>query len=36
MRRMLDMLNEEERTDIMIQQLDKADSNEAFLTNLGK
>lgn len=36
MRRMLDMLNEEERTDIMIQQLEKTDSNEKFLVNLGK
>jgi transcription termination factor Rho len=36
MRRMLEMLSEEERTDIMIQQLEKTETNEDFLNNLGK
>ena len=36
MRRMLEMLNEEERTDIMIQQLERTEANEQFLMNLGK
>ncbi len=36
MRRMIDMLNEEERTDIMIQQLERTETNEDFLKNLGK
>jgi len=36
MRRMLEMLNEDERTDIMIQQLEKTETNEEFLMNLGK
>lgn len=36
MRRMLTMLNEDERTDIVIQQLEKTETNEEFLKNLGK
>ena len=36
MRRMIDMLNEDERTDIMIQQLERTETNEDFLKNLGK
>lgn len=36
MRRMLTMLNEDERTDIVIQQLEKTENNEEFLKNLGK
>ncbi len=35
-RRMIEMLSEEERTDIMIQQLERTQTNEEFLTNLGK
>jgi transcription termination factor Rho len=36
MRRMFTMLDKSERTEIMINQLDKAESNADFLTNLGK
>ncbi len=36
MRRMMDMLNPEERTAILIDQLSKTESNEEFLENLGK
>jgi transcription termination factor Rho len=36
MRRMFSMLTKDERTEIMIQQLDKYDTNTDFLTNLGK
>ncbi len=36
MRRMMDMLGENERTSILIEKLSQADSNEAFLENLGK
>ncbi len=36
MRRMIDMLNDDERTDIMIQQLERTETNEDFLKNLGK
>jgi len=36
MRRMIEMLNEDERTDIMIQQLERTETNEDFLKNLGK
>ncbi len=36
MRRMLDMLNADERTEILIERLLKAESNEAFLESLGK
>jgi transcription termination factor Rho len=34
--RMLDMLGPDERTNLLIEQLSKTDSNEAFLENLGK
>jgi len=36
MRRMMDMLNPDERTALFIEQLSKTDTNEAFLENLGK
>ncbi|MEK7604905.1 MAG: transcription termination factor Rho [Patescibacteria group bacterium] len=36
MRRMMDMLNENERTALFIEQLNKTESNEDFLENLGK
>lgn len=36
MRRMLDMLNPEERTQKLVEQLSKTESNEDFLKNLGK
>ncbi len=36
LRRMLDMLSPEERTELFLQQLAKTKSNEEFLDNLGK
>jgi transcription termination factor Rho len=36
MRRMMDMLNPEERTQILIEQLSKTETNEEFLEALGK
>jgi transcription termination factor Rho len=36
MRRMMDMLNPEERTQRLVEQLGKTESNEEFLENLGK
>ena len=36
MRRMMDMLGENERTSIFIERLSKTDSNDEFLDNLGK
>jgi transcription termination factor Rho len=36
MRRMLDILGPDERTDVMIERLSKTDSNREFLDNLGK
>jgi transcription termination factor Rho len=36
MRRMMDMLGENERTSLFIEQLQKTDSNEEFLNNLGQ
>jgi len=36
MRRMIDMLNPEERTSILIERLSKAESNDEFLDSLGK
>ena len=36
MRRMMDMLSDDERTSRLVEQLNKADSNELFLENLGK
>src|SRR3989344_533227 len=36
MRRMMDMLNPEERTSILIERLSKTDTNEEFLESLGK
>ncbi len=36
LRRMLDMLSPEERTELFLQQLAKTKSNEEFLNNLGK
>ena len=36
MRRMMDMLNPDERTELFIEKLAETDSNEAFLENLGK
>lgn len=36
MRRMIDMLNPEERTEILVERLSKTESNEAFLESLGK
>lgn len=36
MRRMMDMLGENERTALFIEQLSKTESNEEFLENLGK
>ena len=36
MRRMIDMLNPEERTSIFVERLSKATTNEEFLESLGK
>ena len=36
MRRMMDMLNDDERTMRLVEQLAKADTNDAFLEQLGK
>lgn len=36
MRRMVDMLSPDERTELFIEKLAEAESNEAFLANLGK
>jgi transcription termination factor Rho len=36
MRRMMDMLNQDERTSILVERLGKTDTNEEFLENLGK
>jgi len=36
MRRMMDMLNDDERTSRLVEQLGKTENNEAFLENLGK
>jgi len=36
MRRMMDMLNQDERTSLFIEQLSKTENNEEFLENLGK
>ena len=36
MRRMIDMLNPEERTSILIERLSKTETNEEFLESLGK
>lgn len=36
MRRMLEMLSEEERTEVLIERLSKTNSNEQFLESLGK
>ncbi len=36
MRRMIDMLNPEERTSIFVERLSKTDTNEGFLESLGK
>ncbi len=36
MRRMIDMLNPEERTSIFVDRLSKTETNEAFLESLGK
>ena len=36
MRRMLDMLSDEERTSALVDRLSKTESNEAFLESLGK
>jgi len=36
MRRMIDMLNPEERTSILIERLSKTATNEEFLESLGK
>lgn len=36
MRRMMDMLNSDERTSLLIEQLNKTESNEEFLDNLGQ
>ena len=36
MRRMMDMLNSDERTSILVERLSKTDSNEDFLETLGK
>lgn len=36
MRRMMDMLGPDERTQILIEQLSKTETNEEFLENLGK
>ncbi len=35
MRRMMDMLNSDERTSILVERLGKAETNEEFLENLG-
>lgn len=36
MRRMIDVLNPEERTEVLIERLVKTDDNDTFLQNLGK
>jgi len=36
MRRMMDMLNSDERTSLLIEQLNKTENNEEFLDNLGQ
>lgn len=36
MRRMIDVLNPEERTEVLLERLDKTDTNEEFLLTLGK
>ena len=36
MRRMMDMLNSDERTELFIEKLSETESNEEFLNNLGK
>ncbi len=36
MRRMMDMLGPDERTDVLIERLSKTESNKEFLENLGK
>jgi transcription termination factor Rho len=36
MRRMMDMLGDNERTSLFIEQLSKTESNEEFLENLGQ
>ena len=36
MRRMMDMLNSDERTQLFIEKLSEAENNEEFLNNLGK
>ncbi|MBI3384951.1 transcription termination factor Rho [Candidatus Gottesmanbacteria bacterium] len=36
MRRMLEMLSDEERTEVLVERLSKTKSNEEFLENLGK
>jgi transcription termination factor Rho len=36
MRRMMDMLGQDERTSILVERLGKTENNEAFLENLGK
>lgn len=36
MRRMIDMLSPDERTEILVERLSKTESNEAFLDSLGK
>lgn len=36
MRRMIDMLSPDERTEVLVERLSKTESNEAFLESLGK
>ena len=36
MRRMMDMLNPDERTDVFIENLSRTDTNKEFIENLGK
>jgi len=36
MRRMLDMLSSEERTNVLVDRLAKTETNEEFLGSLGK
>ena len=36
MRRMIDVLNPDERAEILIERLSKTETNEQFLENLGK
>jgi transcription termination factor Rho len=36
MRRMMDMLNSDERTELFIEKLAESKDNEAFLDTLGK